>query len=121
MFNGVFTKILVGIIGALLISNAVTYVKYNWWDKPRYEKEIRELQEAGIKAQAKIYKQAAEIKDLEATKKLREVRTRENQEIDQVVNAGDDARMRDLFVELGMLAPRKDGPAGPGKGSSPGR
>jgi hypothetical protein len=56
MFTGVFTKILVGIIGALAISNAVTYVKYQWWDKPAYEKEIRDLQEAGIKAQAQIYK-----------------------------------------------------------------
>lgn len=121
MFTGVFTKILVGIIGALLISNAVTYVKYNWWDKPQYEKEIRELQEAGIKAQAKIYKQASEIKDLDATKKFREVRGHGNQEIDQVVNGGDDARMRNLFVELGMLAPRKDGPASLGKGSGPGR
>ena len=99
----------------------MTYVKNNWWDKPRYEKEIRELQEAGIKAQAKISKQAAEIKDLETTKKFREVKARENQEIDQVVSSGDDAHMRDLFVELGMLAPRKDGPTGPGKGSGPGR
>ena len=119
MFTGIFTKILIGLIGALIISNAATYLKYNWWDRPRYEKEIRELQEAGIKAQAKIYKQAAEIKDLEAAKKIRGVQTRENQEIDQVVSSGDDARMRDVFVGLGMLLPVKGGPPQPGQRSIP--
>lgn len=103
MFTGVFTKILVGIIGALVISNAVTYVKYHWWDKPAYEKEIRELQDAGIKAQAKIYKQAARIKDLAAARRIRARVNHEAQKVDQVVTSRDDATMRRLFIQYGML------------------
>jgi hypothetical protein len=121
MFTGIFTKILVGVLLASLLAGGGLYIKYNWFDKPAYEKEIRELQEAGIKAQAKIYKQAAEIKDLEAAKKFREVQASENQKIDQVVTAGDDAAMRDVFIGLGMLPARKDGSAAVGGESGPGR
>jgi hypothetical protein len=103
MFTGVFTKILVGIIGALAIANAVTYAKYHWWDEPAYEKEIRELQEAGIKAQAEIYKQASQIKDLAAARRIKARVSHENKEVDQVVTNGDDAAMRRLFVQYGML------------------
>jgi hypothetical protein len=115
MFTGVFTKILVGIIGALVISNAATYVKYHWWEKPAYEKEIRELQEAGIRAQAQIYKQAAQIKDLAAARRIKARVSHASEEVDQVVTRGDDAAMRRLFVQYGMLpeatgaAPRPEG------------
>jgi hypothetical protein len=103
MLTGVFTKILLGIIGALVISNGVTYVKYHWWEKPAYEKEIRELQEAGIKAQAQIYKQAAQIKDLAATRRIKARVSHESKEVDQVVTRGDDVAMRRLFIQYGML------------------
>jgi hypothetical protein len=117
MFTGVFTKILVGIIGALVISNAVTYVKYHWWEKPAYEKEIRELQEAGIKAQAKIYKQAAQIKDLAAARRIKARVSHESKEVDQVVTKGNDAAMRRLFIKYGMLREASAATAQPeGKG-----
>jgi len=74
MFTGIFTKILVGALGLSLLAGGGIYVKYNWFDKPAYEKEIKELQEAGIKAQAEKYKLAQEIEFLKKQQSIQKER-----------------------------------------------
>jgi hypothetical protein len=120
MFGGILTKALLGVILALVISNGYTYVKYNWFERPRLEKEISELQEAGIKAQAEIYRQKAMLADREYVQERREVKNRDTKKIDKVVQDNDDPAMRDVFVGLGMLATDKNRPPGPGKTGGPG-
>lgn len=76
MFTGIFTKILVGALGLSLLAGGGMYVKYNWFDKPAYEKEIRELQEAGIKAQAQKYRLENEVSFLKEQQAIREEKGR---------------------------------------------
>ena len=64
MFGGIFTKILLGIIGALLISTAGLYLKYNWWDKPRLERQIADLKNANLELILTKEKQQTEIDQL---------------------------------------------------------
>lgn len=113
------TKLLLGLLAASLVSSGVLYVKGKW-QAARDKKEIQELQSKAIEYQATIYKQEAEIKDLAAAKKIRERQTYVNQEIDLAVSSGDDAAMRRLFVDLGMLPPDAIRPATPGGKGGPG-
>lgn len=76
MFGGILSKILLGVIAVLVLSNGYTYVKYNWFSKPAYEKEIRELQEAGIKAQADKFRLEGEVDFLKNQKKAQEGKVR---------------------------------------------
>lgn len=112
------SPILQGFVGILvpilLIYGGYSTVKnlwYSWWEKPKLEKEIADLQIISIKQQASIYRLQAEKKDQQVMIKYREKKANETSKIDQVAGAGDDAGMDNIFVGLGMLPPRPTGPA----------
>jgi hypothetical protein len=66
MFTGVLTKILLGLLAGSLLWGGATYLKYNWWDKPAYEKKITDLQNANSELQVTKEKQQTEIDQLKA-------------------------------------------------------
>ena len=95
MFTGVFTKILVGIIGALFLSTAGLYVKYNWWDKPRLERQIADLQNANTELTVTAEKQQTEIDQLKAKATIKRRVTDDQKKVDSTL--GDSAAVIDFF------------------------
>ncbi|MGA8139657.1 MAG: hypothetical protein WB948_03155 [Desulfobaccales bacterium] len=116
MFGGIFTKLLLGLFLAALAGNGFQYLKHNWWDKPRYEKQIRELQDVAITLRAENFRQGAELKDREQTLKIHARHSHESQEVDRMVQDRDDTAMRGYFIEHGMLRDPKGTPAAPRAG-----
>ncbi len=115
MFTGLFTKILVGVIGALLLTNAITYVKYNWFDKPAFERQITDLQNKNV--ELTIEKEKARVEADQAKKALavKERVTREQRQVDAIVGSGDAAGAVNFFRELREKG-RLSTPADAGKG-----
>jgi hypothetical protein len=113
------TKLLLSLLAASLLGSGILILQHKR-TVARYEKEVRELQSKAIEYQAQIYRQEAELKDRQAVQAVRERKHYANQKIEQAVGAGDDAALRRLFVELGMLGPDAIRPASPGGKSGPG-
>jgi hypothetical protein len=70
MFSGILTKILLGLLVGSLAFGGFIYVKYNYWDKPAYEKQIKELQEARLKLEITKESQERTISQLEKQKQV---------------------------------------------------
>jgi hypothetical protein len=111
MFGGIFTKLLLGLFLAALAGNGFQYLKHNWWDKPRYEKQIRELQDVAITLRAENFRQSAELKDRETTLKIHARHSHEDMRLDEMVQDQDDTAMRGYFIEHGMLRDPKGTPS----------
>ena len=115
MFTGVFTKILVGIIGALFLSTAGLYVKYNWWDKPRLERTIADLQNANTELTVTAEKQQTEIDQLKTKTTIKRRVSDGQAKVDSTL--GDSAAVVDFFRlrRKGSLPnPPDGGKGGPG-------
>jgi hypothetical protein len=87
------------------------------WTAARHEAQVKVLQEANLKLEIETKAQKATITFLEKQKTVKARATSEKTEIDQTVQAGDDARLRELFVNHGLLAPK----AGVAPGRPPSR
>ncbi len=61
MFAGILTKILLGVIAALVLVSGYTYVKYNWFEKPAMVKEIANLKNERTELMVEKEKQQTEI------------------------------------------------------------
>lgn len=115
MFTGIFTKILVGMIGALLISNAVTYVKYNWWDKPRMERQISDLQNANTELKVSTEAKQTEIDQLKTKQNIKRRVSDGQAKVD--TDLGDSAAVVDFFRlrrKGSVPNPSDGGKGGPG-------
>jgi hypothetical protein len=76
MFSGILTKILLGLLAGSLLFGGITYAKYNWWDKPAYEKQIQDLQEAASKSKVREENKDAEISFMKDQQAIRKEKTR---------------------------------------------
>jgi hypothetical protein len=113
---GIFTYIKIG--AALVILGVVGYFVY---DYKHMKTVITQQQEkiAGLELRAKIIEKAQAATDAFMKKKaaVQNRLVREKANVDKVVEAGDDAGMRQLFINSGLLGPKASTPAS----GSPGR
>ena len=112
---GIFTYIKIGIIAVLVIA-----CSYLVWNYQHMKTKIAGLEQqvVELKLKADIIEKAQKATDAFLAKKTLVQRkvTSEKTEIDQTVQAGDNAHLRELFINHGLLQP-KSNPA-PGRAKS---
>lgn len=113
-------KMLIVVALAAGVGNVGQYF-WNKWQASRYEAKIVQLENERAELQISLEKAQAEKQYGKATTKAKAKVRHAEKKTDDVVAAGDDAAMRKLFVERGMLkesgkgkAPGDGGRGGPG-------
>lgn len=96
MFSGILTKILLGLLATAIASGGFIYVKYNYFEKPAYEKQIKDLQEAKLKLEIKSESQERTISQLEKQKQVTVRVTNEKVENQQALS-GDITTLKRLY------------------------
>jgi hypothetical protein len=105
-------------IGAAVVIIAV--LGYFVWNYQHMAGKIVKLEEqvAGLELRAEIIERAQKATD-EFNKKKTTIQRKvasDKTKVDQAVEAGDDAGMRNLFIERGLLDPKASPPAGGSQG-----
>ena len=111
MFAFLFSKIGAYLVGAVVVA---ALVGGGYWYVKHLQGEVAGLKDkvAGLELRAEIVEKAQAKTDEFMKKKTTVQRkaTSEKAEIDQTVQAGDNAHLRELFVNHGLLQPKSSGP-----------
>ena len=95
MFAGIFTKILLGLLAGSILWGGGLHLKYNWWDKPAYEKQISDLQNANTELKVTTEKQQTEIDQLKAKQVIKRRVNDAQEKVDSTL--GDSDAVVDFF------------------------
>ena len=106
---GVLTYIKIG--AAVVLLGVASYFVYEYKHMATTIKTLND-KVAGLELRAEVIEKAQATTDAFMKKKttVQGKATNEKAEIDQTIQAGDNAHLRDLFVNHGLLAPSKTGP-----------
>lgn len=112
MFAFLFSKIGAWIVGAVVVA---ALVGGGYWYIKHLQGQVTDLKDevASLTARAEVIEKAQAATD-EFMKKKTAVQVRvvrEKANVDKVVEAGDDAGMRQLYLDRGLLGPKASPPA----------
>jgi hypothetical protein len=88
MFGGIILKVLIGLLLASVVGNGWLYLSGKWKESG-YKKQIEELQNAQVKSDVTIEKQAAEIEQLKSKKTIKRRVSNAQEKVDTDLNSSD--------------------------------